>query len=194
MALIYGVGIYEKGKYQSKIGQIRTKEYETWMSLLKRCYSERDLSLQPTYRGCTVSDNFKNFQFFAEWCNSQIGFTNKGWCLDKDIILKGNKFYSEDTCCFVPNEINILFTKRAKCRGKCPIGVTFHKRQIKYLSRLMVEGKKVHLGSFSCPIEAFKVYKSAKEEHISCVANKYKDYISHIAYKSLLNYKVDIED
>ena len=37
------------------------------------------------------------------------------WAVDKDIIVKGNKIYSPDTCCLVPNYINIVFTKK-KCK------------------------------------------------------------------------------
>lgn len=194
MNKVFSEGIYEKGKYQSKIGKCRTKEYELWTSLLKRCYSERELIKYPTYIGCTVSDNFKNFQYFAEWCNNQIGFGYECWCLDKDILIKGNKFYSEKTCCFVPREINILFTKRDQSRGKHPIGVSFHKRQCKYIARLMVDGKKKNLGSFDCPNTAFEIYKIEKEKHIKNMADRYKDLLDPKVYKSLLNYKVNIKD
>ena len=46
-----------------------------------------------------------------------------GWELDKDILVKGNKIYSPDTCCFVPKEVNTVFTKRQSKRGDYPIGV-----------------------------------------------------------------------
>ena len=39
-------------------------------------------------------------------------------CLDKDIFCKGNKLYSRCTCIFVPQRINLLFTKSDKSRGK----------------------------------------------------------------------------
>lgn len=32
----------------------------------------------------------------------------EGWHLDKDILLKGNKVYSPETCAFVPAKINSL--------------------------------------------------------------------------------------
>lgn len=55
-----------------------------------------------------------------------------GWALDKDILVKGNKIYSPETCCFVPQEINNLFTKRKSCRGTLPIGVKYIKENKKF--------------------------------------------------------------
>ena len=43
--------------------------------------------------------------------------------LDKDILIKGNKEYNPNTCCFVDIRLNSLFTKDNAMRGKYPIGV-----------------------------------------------------------------------
>lgn len=194
MGLVYGKGIYELGKYKSKIERKQTIEYETWKAMLRRCYCENNLIINPSYVGCLVSNSFLNYQYFAEWCNDQIGFGNCGWCLDKDLLIKGNKIYSEDTCCFVPAELNVLFTKRNASRGKFPIGVNYHKGQKKYNSKITIFGKQKNLGSFNCPNEAFNLYKIEKEKHIKFLADKYKNLIDIKIYQALYEYEVNIND
>ena len=169
-------------------------EYLAWKGCIRRCYSPFTQKRQPQYIGCTVSESFRRFQCFAEWCNQQIGFGNKGWHLDKDILTKGNKIYSEDTCCFVPHEINILLTSGKIRRGSCPIGVSFNKREGKYKVSCKREAKSVHLGYYVCVDSAFSAYKTFKESVIKEAANKWKDKIDPRAYEALMNYQVEITD
>ena len=92
---ICGVGVLGT-KYPSSVNGRTTKEYELWQSMLKRCYSDGFKKKYSTYEGCKVSNNFKIYEYFYEWCNKQVGFSNKDWQLDKDLLAKGNKIYSED--------------------------------------------------------------------------------------------------
>ena len=112
---VYGVGILGT-KYPTMINGVQTKEYGLWVRMLERCYSDGFKKKQPTYEGCEVSDNFKSYEYFYEWCHKQIGFGGNGsgnpFHLDKDLLIKGNKVYSEDSCVFIPNDINLLLTKR----------------------------------------------------------------------------------
>ena len=55
--------------------------------------------------------------------NNYYEIEGETMCLDKDILCKGNKIYSRDTCVFVPQRINSLFTKCDNARGDNPIGV-----------------------------------------------------------------------
>ena len=80
---VYGVGVLGT-KYPSKVNGVHTKEYLLWQRMLERCYSDVYKKQKPTYKGCEVSDNFKRYEYFYEWCNKQIGFGNEGWHLDKD--------------------------------------------------------------------------------------------------------------
>lgn len=189
---VFGVGI--TGEYPVKENGILTKEYYVWHNMLQRCYSSKLYIKRPTYKDCIVSENFKYFPYFKEWCNKQLGFANEGWSLDKDILLKGNKIYSEDTCCFVPNEINTLIINSKALRGGTPVGVHCSKETGKYLAKLKKCSVRTHLGTFNTPEEAFYVYKREKEKYIKEVADKWKDHIDIRVYEALMNYEVSIYD
>ena len=191
---VCGVGIVGT-KYQiSEYGR-NTKEYVLWKSMLERCYSDCSKKRYPTYEYCKVSENFKYYEYFYEWCNKQIGFNNEGWHLDKDLLVKGNKVYSESTCVFLPAEINSLLTKSDNIRGKHPIGVSWNKRGEVFVAKVKKsKGKSEYLGCFKTEIEAFDAYKQAKESFVKEQANKWKGKIDDRAYEALMNYEVDIDD
>lgn len=185
---VFRVGI--TGEKRSR----KDKEYALWIGLLERCYSEKRHTRHPTYKSCTTSGNFNYYPYFKDWCNQQIGFGNEGWELDKDILVKGNKLYSEDTCCFVPPEINLMLTKTDALRGKHPIGVQYYKPSKCFRAYVGCYGKRVYLGQFTTEIEAFNAYKQAKEAYIKEVANKWKDQIDPRVYEALMKYEVEITD
>ncbi len=191
------VGGFEKGRV--KIVRKRAKERAIWERLLRRCYNEKHHREKPTYKGCEVSENFKDFLYFKDWCNKQVGFNSKdekgrSFALDKDILIRGNKVYSEDTCCFVPADINNLVIKANSIRGKYMIGVSYNKMKGRFESYINVFGSKRHLGTFNTELEAFYAYKEAKEAYIKEVAEKYKDQIDPRVYEVLMKYQVEITD
>lgn len=113
-------------------------------------------------------------------------------CVDKDILFKNNNLYSPNTCCIIPNSINVLLTKRKSKRGDYPIGV--YKKDNKYCSKCKYLGKTYWLGTYDNEYDAFMAYKNFKEQSIKNIANKYRDYLSNNVYMALLNYKVEIND
>lgn len=196
--LVYGVGITEKGKYKTSVCGKQTKEYRLWADMLKRAYCEDYHRTHPTYAQTSVSENFKNFQYFAEWCNQQVGFGVKGWELDKD-ILSPFKIYSETTCCFVPRVVNsIVGCKRKSVRGELPLGVSYDgraNRPNRYCTSVNDgSGKAVFLGCFSNPTDAFLAYKAAKEAIILSIVEQYKDSLDDRVYQALLKYKIKEDD
>ena len=191
---VHGVGVVGT-KYPSKVGGIQTKEYVLWCSMLKRCYSTTLKKQQPTYEGCEVSDNFKSYEYFYEWCQNQIGFGNRDWQLDKDLLIKGNKIYSENTCVFIPREINQILVKCTASRGEYLIGVSWSKTNKAFKAMVSrSKGRSEYLGLFKTELEAFNAYKQAKEEFIKEQAEKWKGKIDERAYNALMNYTVEITD
>ena len=191
---IYGIGVVGT-KYLTYECGVQTKEYTLWKNMLERCYSDTYKKNHPTYKDCEVSENFKSFEYFYEWCHSQIGFSNQGWHLDKDLLTEGNKVYSENICVFIPSEINKVLVKREALRGEYLIGVSWHKKGKAFVATVNKnKGKREHLGSFTTEIEAFNAYKQAKESFIKEQANKWESQIDPRAYEALMNYEVEITD
>lgn len=166
--------------------------------MIKRCRANREHDRY--YRDCSISDNFKDFQYFAAWCNQQIGFnsieelTNLYFNLDKDILVKNNRVYSEDICVFVPGELNRFFCKGKAIRGKFPIGVDFQKRWNSYRARCNDGNKNVYLGAYKTPEEAFLVYKNYKENKAKELAIKFNTLVDERVINALNNFKVEIND
>ena len=191
---VFGVGMLGT-KYPPTINGVLTKEYMLWTDMLRRCYSDTYKKKQPTYEDCEVSNNFKSYEYFYEWCQNQIGFDVKGWQLDKDLLVKGNKVYNEDSCFFLPQEINKVLTKSTASRGECLIGVSWHKKDKAFVAQVSKnKWKSEYLGSFNTELEAFNAYKIAKESFIKEQAEKWRDKIDIRAYNALMNYEVNIDD
>ena len=196
---IYGVGYIGEGKYKAKENGKDTEEYRIWYHMLRRCYSPKYQEQEPTYEGCTVENNWLNFQNMGEWIEENYyEIPGEKMHLDKDILYKGNKVYSKETCIFVPQRINELFTKRDNSRGKDPIGVYQLPSGNYQVTCNNAYGKKIYLGSYSTKEEAFRVYKNYKEKVIKEVIDSYEDIIPEPHYSKLkevmYNYKVEMTD
>ena len=189
--LVYGVGINER-KYPTKVNGKKLKEYDVWKNLLKRCYCPMLQKERPTYIGCSASENFKSYSYFYQWCQDQVGFGQEGYHLDKDVLLRGNRIYSENTCVFLPSELNALLTARKNCRGVFPIGVSAY--YSKFKAKCCTDKSSDFLGIFNNLEEAFQAYKQAKEAYIKSQAEKWKNFIDLRAYEALMHYEVQITD
>lgn len=163
-----------------------------WRNMMNRCYGESYQKRNTTYIGCTVCDEWHIASNFKKWFDKNYV---EGYVLDKDIIIKGNKVYSPESCCFVPEYINNLLLRRQNDRGELPIGVTIT-RNGKYYVRVYKYGKACVVGTFTSKKDAFNAYKKAKEEHIKRLATElYNDgKINKNVYKALMNYEVEIND
>ncbi len=190
--VVAGVGFLGIGKYTPRNNGKVTLEYNTWIGVLHRCYDEKRQIKDVTYVDKFADPVWFNFQNFAEWCQTAVGFGNKGWELDKDLIVKGNLCYGPDTCSFVPKDMNIML--KSNKRGKYPVGVWFCEEENKYRASICVAGVTRVIGRFKTEQEAFDCYKETKEQSIKDRALKYKDSLDVRVFNSLMNWEINIDD
>ena len=192
-SLVYGVGINDWDGNISVDGK-PIWEYDLWHGVLQRCFDDKLKQKYPTYKDVTCSKEWLSMTLFIEDVSQMKGYGFDGWDLDKDILQKGSKLYSKETCCFVPSEINLLLTKSDKARGEYPVGVYFGKHAGKFRAKLNINGKQKSLGYFTTPEEAFQAYKLAKEDQIKVVAEKWKHQLDERVFQALMDYEVNIDD
>lgn len=163
---VYGIGVsdldYKAHKFINGVHSI-CAFYDTWKGMLRRCYDKKYQKKKPTYIGCSVCDDWLTFSKFKAWMISQDW---KGKQLDKDILIKGNKVYSPQSCVFVSALTNSFTTERNSARGLHPLGVTFEKNSGKFVAqcRNPFSGKSEKLGRFFSDIEAHQAWKKRKHE------------------------------
>lgn len=179
---ICGLGYSGVGEYSSKT---HPKIYQTWRSMFFRCYES--LEHNPTYEECYVSITWYNFQNFADWF---IKNSVESWELDKDILVKSNKEYGPDTCCFVPKELNNIFRDKRKSGSSLPAGVS-KLPSGNYQSHSSLGGQKVYLGSFNTVEGAKKAQQDFVRTKVCKLLDKYFEKMSPKLRNSLYYFIYD---
>lgn len=195
--LKFGVGFNPGGEFKVKVNGKNTREYRLWDNMMSRCYSEKYHLKYHTYIGVSVAEEWLDFQVFAKDVNEMIGFSSidefgKVFNLDKDILTKGNKVYSRETCVFVPQTLNKFFVNNRNNNNKkekeLPIGVSLYKETGKYRSDMAYNGKQKYLGIFTTPELARKVYVDARNQYARELGERYKNKVDPRVIDVLLNY------
>lgn len=177
---VFGIGINDArliGDQPCSSRYERTKDcpfYTAWSHMIERCYSVKYQSMKPSYKGCSVIDEWIHFSKFMEWMKSQPW---EGNTLDKDILFPGNKVYSPETCVFVTKRLNLFVINSSASRGKYPIGVSYHKNMNKLAASCSnpFTGKNEHLGYYTCQQEAHEAWRKRKHEHACRYADMQTD-------------------
>ena len=168
--LVYGVGVndadYVLTRYEKIDGKYRQvwicPFYQKWRHVLERCYSETFLSKNPTYRGCSVCDEWLTFSNFKTWMEQQDW---QGKHLDKDLLKEGNRVYCPEYCIFVDILLNSFVTDRRNARGRYMIGVTYKTPAGTYISQCCnLSGHAEVQGRFNTELEAHLAWKKRKHE------------------------------
>lgn len=166
--------------------------YYTWRNMLDRCYDESNfIRRNGNYANVRVCKEWFTFSNFYNWAIEKY---KSGYSLDKDLLQYNNtdgkyRYYSPQTCCFIPQKINTLL--RTKSRKKeLPMGVSYNKASKKYVSYIRIDGKLKMIGYFKDYESAFNSYATQKKNLINDIADEfYKNgLIDERVYNSLNNY------
>lgn len=190
-ATYFGQGYLGVGKYRMCKNKRPTTSYSAWRFLMIRLFCEKRLLINPTYRECTICKEWLNFQVFSEWFYSCESY-GKGYEIDKDLLVQGNKHYSPETCVMLPQEINkALKTVQI---NSVVAGVRKRKNTKGYQVRVTEFGKRRHVGEFYTVEEASAAYVEAKERYIKNLALAWANRIEWKAFVALMNWRVYPEE
>lgn len=186
---VYGVGYMGTGKYKTKIENRHTNNYAKWRSMIQRCYNTGYDN--PTYDECIVCKEWLNFQTFSDWYFDTYP-EGSGFQLDKDVLCGGKgEVYSPETCCWLPANLNSLFTQRGNDRGDEPLGVFLNKNGTFVAQMARGDGIGSHsLGTYKCRFTAFSVYKREKEKFVKQQAVEYKEQLTSEVIEAFNAYQV----
>ena len=172
------LGKFKFGDRPAMVNSLPTKQYKIWSRMMNGDQNK-------------ISENFKSYDYFYDWCLNQIGFSESGFGMTCEIISR-DKFYSEDTCVFVPPEIMNQFAGGKTINNELPKGVTVRAHlkcgETSYKARITKKGCLYHIGIYRSVDAALKAYESEKSQYLRELAEHHKESIDHRAYQALINY------
>jgi hypothetical protein len=175
---VCGVGFLGKGVYKATEyvdgKKVNTPAYEVWRGVMRRCYDETwQKSKRITYSVCSVDSEWHNFQNFAEWYYNHKHY-GKGYHLDKDLSVLGNKIYGPQYCDLIPAEVNSIHTGTSSTKR----GVHFCNTKKKYIVQCHTDGRQNYFGAYETEKQALDIYSIAKKSQVDKVIDKYSDVLS----------------
>ena len=193
--LVYGVGINDADYIVCKYERLTSGKqkllwycpiYKRWKHMLMRCYSKTFQNKCPSYIGVLVCKEWHLFSNFKMWMETQ-DWEDK--VLDKDLLIKGNKEYSPQSCTFVSPLVNSFIVESTTTKGLYPTVVCFNKPMGKFQALCsQLNGKQKHLGYFFTPEEAYLSWKEEKLRLAKLLAADQKDH--RVAQAILQRYEI----
>lgn len=163
---IYGVGINDADYTVKPRDPVTGKRkdcpyYSRWKGMIKRCYSEKDHKRYPTYKDCTVCMDWFVFSNFKTWMEKQDW---KDKDLDKDLLVEGNKVYSDETCVFVKPILNSFILEKPLLGREGLTGSYYNKRDCNFISKCR--------NPLTKELEYLGLFKTSREAHLKWKARK----------------------
>jgi len=172
-SLLFGIGINDSDTpIKCRKTNFDCPYYARWVQMLRRCYSSTFHIKNPTYKDCSVCNEWLLFSNFRSWMKVQ-DWENKE--LDKDIVEPNNKIYTPNKCAFIEKRLNGILYFSELSKGKYPKGVHFKKANNNFIASISINGKKLHIGSYETPELASEAYNSTKKNTLIKEASIHND-------------------
>jgi hypothetical protein len=169
--LVYNKGVNDadyllvKYKQGSKKIEWICPYYKVWKPLIQRCYSDKYQKDHPTYKDCTVCEEWLTFSNFKDWMEQQDWQDKE---LDKDLA-GDSKTYSPETCKFISRELNLFLTDVKRKENGLPTGVHIKKGKTSKIYAAQCNNpqhkRTCHIGYFESPNKAEIAYLKKKVEY-----------------------------
>lgn len=164
---------------ESEYIQYHTRLNTIWRNINIRVSPNGKLqNREPTYVGCT--NDFADFQSFAEWATSNPAYTKtdargRFWEIDKDIAFIGNKSYNEESCSFVPSTLNKLLNIRENSRGNYPLGVYLESKVNSIKAQCRTGTSVKFLGYHKSELDAHRAWQEFKIFQLEKAISTYQE-------------------
>ena len=179
----YGVGYLGCNDANTNLSEDRYI-YDKWANMIQRCYDGITHKLKPYYAQCTVCIEWQNFSNFRVWFKENA-MGDRKVDLDKDIMIKGNTVYSQETCALVTHFTNTIFEERG-----LDTNIVLNNSTQKYDVTMIVLGKNENVGSFDTKEDGKKAYIDYKQDYIRKHAKNCKGKVPNKTYEAMMNWKV----
>lgn len=154
--------------------------YQKWKLIIRRVLDPKWQERYPTYKGCTICEEWQYLSNFIKWVDSQ---PNRDWAncqLDKDFLFLDNKEYSPTSCVFITSKLNTFIVDSRASRGDYMIGVTHsptRNAQRPFVSRCSNPFNETieYLGSFETERQAHKAWQTRKHDYACMLAGMQED-------------------
>ena len=137
----------------TKHGGTGTRLYKTWQGIKARIYNKNEKCF-PDYggRGISICDKWKDFKIFKDWALDN-GYDDT-LTIDR-IDVDGN--YEPNNCRWVSQKVQQRNKRVFKITNKSGYrGVCYFKRTKRWVAKVCVDYKNIHIGYFDTALEAAK--------------------------------------
>jgi hypothetical protein len=150
----------------TKHGECHTRLYNIHKGMLSRCYSKTSTGYaRYGGNGILVADEWHDYNVFKKWALENN--YDKSLTLDR---IDNNRGYCPENCRWV-NMTTQARNKKLNYKNTTGyFGVFFQKHIQKYAAQVSINKKSIHIGTYTCPIDAAK----ARDKYI--LANKLEGF------------------